>query len=88
VSRDDITETDVIALMKDCAEASVALSEWFRSQLLSVPEAAIVMSITLTGMADTTRLTDKKIDRLLRHVRTLTRAIHAEGRRHKPSRRK
>jgi hypothetical protein len=82
----DITETKVIELLKDCTDASIALSEWFSSQLISPPEAVIVMGILMTGLVETSsKLTDKKIDRILRQVRILVRAVHA-GQQRKRSR--
>ena len=62
-------------LMKDCTKASFALSQWFQSQGISQVKAVLVMSILLTGVADIGTMSDKKIDKTLRHVRTLTRAL-------------
>jgi hypothetical protein len=72
----------MIAMLKDCTEASVALSNWFASQQISPAKAIIVVSILLTSLAETDGgLTDRKIDKILHHIRKLTRAAFRDGER-------
>jgi hypothetical protein len=73
----DLTDDEMIAGLKDCTDASIALSQWFISQQISPTKAVIVLGILLTGMAETTELSDKKIDKVFRHIRALTRAAYA-----------
>jgi hypothetical protein len=85
MSRDPDDEA-MIDKLKDWTGASIALSAWFDSQRISPPEAVIVLGILLTGLAETTGLTDRKIDKILHHIRVLTRAAVRAG--DKPRRRK
>jgi hypothetical protein len=79
MSRDDEI---VVAMLKDCTEASIALADWFASQQIPPARALIVLGIMLTSLTDTNSgLTDKKVDKALHHIRALTRAVHARRRR-------
>jgi hypothetical protein len=78
-----LTDDEMTALLRDCTHASIALADWFASQSISPTKAVIVVGIMLTGLADAGKLTDKKIDKALHHIRVLTRAYFAENKRRK-----
>jgi hypothetical protein len=84
----DLTDDEMIYLLKDCTAASIALSDWFNSQYISPTKAVFVVSILLTSLAETTGLSDKEIDKVLRHIRIITRAVHDARPGRKPGRRK
>jgi hypothetical protein len=71
-------DATIIAMVEDCAQASNALVDWFASQDIPPLEAVIVMSVLLTGIADADAMSDRKINKCLKHTRALVRALAKE----------